>query len=37
MIDCQANVILMTWITKDDGKFYSQLFLEEVLLLKYKW
>lgn len=23
--------------TKDDGKFYSQLFLEEVLLLKYKW
>ena len=29
-------VILITCVIKDDGEFYSQLFLEEALILKYK-
>ena len=30
-------VILIKCIIKDDGKFYSQLFLEEALFLKLTW
>ena len=31
-INLKNVVILMTYVIKDDGKFYSQLFLEEALL-----
>ena len=27
-------VILITWVIKDDGKFYQQIFFEEELFLK---
>ena len=27
-------MILMTWVTKDNGKFYAEIFLEETLFLK---
>ena len=33
-ITLKINVILMTCVTKDDGKFYPQLLLEEALFLK---
>ena len=31
-ITLQIVVILMTYVIKDDGKFYPQLFLKEALL-----
>ena len=27
-------MMLMTWVTKDHGKFYAEIFLEETLFLK---
>ena len=37
MINCQTMLLqkmLMTYVVKNNGKFYQQLFLEEVLFLK---